>query len=182
MIDTPRLVLRSWRDDDREPFAEMGRDPEVMANLGPLMTREQSDAGIERIRAHDRDHGFCFWAIEERATGRFLGFCGIKPGVPDSPIAGDIEIGWRLRRDAWGQGYAKEAALAALAWGFANRPVPRIVAITVRDNVRSWGLMERLGMTRRDDLAFDHPLLAEGDRLRPHITYVMERPASPTPH
>jgi len=119
--------------------------------------------------------GHCFWALEERETGKFLGFCGLKTAPPGTPIADDIEIGWRLKRAAWGRGYAREAALASLDWGFTNLDCLRIAAITVPANTRSWGLMERLGMTRRTDLDFEHPSLAPGDPLRQHLTYVMER-------
>ncbi len=175
MIETKRLTLRPWRDSDRAPFAAMGRDAEVMANLGALLSREESDAAVDRQIALQAERGHCFWAIEERASGEFLGFCGLKPGPEGTPIARDIEAGWRLKRDAWGKGFAREAAAAALAWGFASLDVTRIAAITVQANTRSWGLMERLGMTRRRDLDFDHPALAEGHPLRPHITYIMER-------
>ena len=175
MIDAPRLVLRPWRDSDREPFAAMGRDPEVMAHLGPQQSRAQTDAAVDRMIALQQDLGYCFWAIEERASGEFLGFCGLKPGPGGTPIERDVEIGWRLRRAFWGQGFAKEAARASLEWGFANLDLQRIAAITTPANTRSWGLMERLGMRRVPDLDFDHPNLAPGDPLRRHVTYVVER-------
>lgn len=177
MIETARLIVRPWRDSDRAPFAEMGRDPEVMATLGPLMTREQSDAGVDRMLAHQATHGFCFWAIERKDDGAFLGFCGLKADAPAPHLEGEIEAGWRLRRDAWGKGYAREAAQASLAWGFANLAHPRIIAITTPGNIRSWGLMERLGMRRLADGDFDHPALADDDPLKPHITYAIDRPA-----
>lgn len=180
MIETERLTLRAWRDEDHAPFAEMGRSPAVMAQLGPLMTREQSDAGIERMRVYQRQHGYCFWAVERRDDAHFLGFCGLKPGVV-GPLIGEIEIGWRLREDAWGRGYAKEAAIASLAWGWTVLRAPRIMATTTPANRASWGLMERLGMVRRADLDFDHPLLAPDDPLCAHITYVAERPQRASP-
>ncbi len=175
MIETARLIVRPWRDSDRAPFAAMGRDPEVMAALGPPKTPEQADAAVDRQQAFQTVHGYCFWALELRGAGEFLGFCGLKPGAQDTPIEAEIEIGWRLARAHWGKGYAREAAQAAIAWGFANLPAPRIMAITTPGNVRSWGLMERLGMARRHDLDFDHPALPPGDPLRPHITYEVAR-------
>jgi RimJ/RimL family protein N-acetyltransferase len=175
MIETERLILRAWRDDDRAPFAEMGRSPAVMAHPGLLMSREQSDAAVDRMRAYRHERGYCFWAVERRDDARFLGFCGLKPGVI-GPLVGEIEIGWRLREDAWGKGYAKEAALASLAWGWRILGTPRIMAITTPANRASWGLMERLGMVRRADLDFKHPLLAPDDPLCAHIAYVAERP------
>jgi RimJ/RimL family protein N-acetyltransferase len=176
-FETPRLIIRDWRDSDREPWAAMGRDPAVMEHLGPLITRAEADVLLDRQRALQARLGHTFWALENRETGDFLGFCGLKimperiPGLEDV-----IEIGWRLRRDAWGQGYAREAADAAIAWGWANLPDDRIAAITTPGNVRSWGLMERLSMTRRHDLDFRHPNLAADDPLAPHITYEIRRP------
>jgi RimJ/RimL family protein N-acetyltransferase len=176
MIETGRLILRGWRAEDRDPFLAMGRSPAVMEHLGGLQSPEQVDEAIGRVRACQAANGHCLWAAERKMDGAFLGFCGLKIGNV-GPIDGEIEIGWRLREDAWGQGFAKEAAIASLAWGWANLDAPRIVAITVPGNRASWGLMERLGMTRRPDMDFGHPHFAEGHRLHRHITYVMERPA-----
>ena len=177
MIETARLLLREWHEGDRDPFLAMCNAPAVMAHLGGPQTAEQVDAAIARVRASQAAHGHCLWAVERKGDGAFLGFCGLKIlGIAGTPIEHDAEIGWRLREDAWGQGYAKEGALASLAWGWANLSVPRIVAITVAANERSWGLMERLGMVRRADLDFAHPAFAGGHPLRPHITYVATRP------
>lgn len=175
-IQTPRLTLRTWRDADLVPFNAMCRDAEVMAYLAPLQTTEETRGVIIRQQALQAEHGHCFWALERSDDGEFLGFCGLKiapPGIAGLEDA--IEIGWRLRRDAWGAGYAREAAEASLDWGFANLPVDRIIAITVLANVRSWGLMQRLGMERRLDLDFAHPALAADDPLSPHITYEIAR-------
>lgn len=176
-LTTARLVLRPWQDSDRAPFAAMGQDPAVMATLGALMDREQADASVDRMIAHQAAHGHCFWPIERKADGRFLGFCGLKQGPDGTPIAGEIEIGWRLASDQWGQGYAREAAEAALAWGWANLPVDSIFAITTPGNTRSWGLMERLGMVRRHDMDFDHPGVPDDSHLKAHWTYEQRRPA-----
>jgi RimJ/RimL family protein N-acetyltransferase len=116
-----------------------------------------------------------FWAIERREDGAFLGFCGVKPGAEDTPIEGEIEIGWRLAHEHWGKGYAREAAQASLDWVWANLDADHVAAITTPGNSNSWGLMERLGMTRAPEDDFDHPK-AVGD-LIPHITYRIARPA-----
>lgn len=175
MIDTGRLLLRGWRDSDRAPFAALCADREVMTFLGPLQTRAESDAAVDRMLALEAERGFCFWALERKADGRFLGFCGLKtcpPGIPH--LADDIEIGWRLARNAWGQGYAREAAEASLAWGFSVLNPPRIFAMTVTGNERSRGLMERLGMSRRPDLDFLHPAVPDDHPLKPHIVCVKD--------
>ena len=176
MIETERLILRGWRDGDIEPFHTMCNDPEVMRYLGPPMSREVAEESAARQNGFLDSHGYCFWAVERKADGAFLGFCGLKPGPAGTPIADQVEIGWRLARDAWGKGYAREAAEASIAWGWANTDAPEIAAMTNIENVRSWGLMERLGMTRDPAGDFDHPAVAEGDPLRPHILYRIKRP------
>ena len=176
MIETERLILRGWRDGDIEPFHTMCNDPEVMRYLGPPLSVADAEAAAARQNGFIDSHGYCFWAVERKADGAFLGFCGLKPGPAGTPIADQVEIGWRLARDAWGKGYAREAAQASIAWGWANTDTPDIAAMTNIANVRSWGLMERLGMTRDPAGDFDHPAVAEGDPLRPHILYRIKRP------
>lgn len=175
MIETERLILREWRDADLAPFAAMGRDPEVMAFIGPPLDEAGTRAAIERQRGFQAAHGHCFWAIERREDGAFLGFCGLKPGAESTPIEGEVEIGWRLARHAWGQGHAREAAGASLDRGWALG-MKRIAAITVPPNVRSWRLMDRLGMHRLPDQDFAHPALAPDDPLSRHIVYVIDNP------
>lgn len=175
MIETERLILRGWRDSDRAPFHAMSQDERVMATLGPPLWRDESDALIDRLQGILDAQGFTFWAVERKADGAFLGFCGLKPGAEDTPIEGEIEIGWRLAHPYWGQGYAREAAQASLDWGWANLDTPGIAAITSTGNIRSWGLMERLGMVRAPEDDFDHPKAIE--RLRPRITYRIARSA-----
>lgn len=176
MIETDRLVLRGWRAGDAAPFHAMGQDAEVMLFLGPPPSEAHSAEVIDRQNAMLAEHGYCFWALERKTDGAFIGFCGIKPGIANAPIEGQAEIGWRLARDCWGQGYAREAAEATLAWTWINTAEPLVAAVTVADNRRSRGLMERLGMTRFPDEDFDHPDLAEGDPLRCHVVYRLHRP------
>lgn len=174
MLETARLILRPWRDSDRAPFAAMGQDPDVMRHLGPLLSRADSDAVVDRIQGQiDRD-GHGFWAAERKADGAFLGFCGVKVAEV-GPLAGEPELGWRLAKAHWGQGYAREGAEAARDWAFATLARPLVFAMTVRENRMSWGLMERIGLVRRHDLDFDHPRLEVGDPLRPHIIYAQTR-------
>ncbi len=173
MIETERLLLREWRDADRPPFFAMAGDPRVMQYLPPL-DRAASDALVDRMIAAQHRDGHCAWAVDRRSDGVFLGFCGLL--VPPPPLTG-IEIGWRLRSDAWGQGFASVAARASLAWGWANLACAEIVAFTVPDNRRSRAVMERIGMTHVEGGEFDHPRLAEGDPLRRHVLYRIPRPA-----
>ena len=169
MIETARLIIRPWRDDDRVPFAAMGADADVMQHLGPIMDRADSDAVVDRLIAIQAVIGHTFWAVERRDTGAFIGFCGLKMApLGIAGLSGFPEIGWRLARHAWEQGFASEAAKASLDWGWAQG-FARIISMTVPANTRSQAVMQRIGLQRRPDLDFDHPLLAPGNPLRPHI-------------
>lgn len=173
-IESPRLVLRSWRDDDLAPFHAICSDPQVMATLGPAMDRGQVAALIARVTAIEAANGHTFWAVERRDDARLIGWCGVIPGTA-GPVDGKAEIGWRLAHDCWGQGYASEAARATLDWLFANLPVDSAWAITSLGNLRSRAVMERLGMHYCPDLDFDHPKLEAGDPLLRHVTYRLDR-------
>lgn len=173
-IETQRLRLRSWHEGDLDPFHAICSDPVVMATLGPCMTREETAALIKRVEAIEQEHGFTFWALERREDARLIGWCGVIQGK-DEPIAGKAEIGWRLASDCWGQGYASEAARATLDWLFANLPDDMAWAITHIGNHRSRAVMERLGMTYRPELDFDHPRLAADDPLLAHAAYSLDR-------
>jgi RimJ/RimL family protein N-acetyltransferase len=177
VIETDRLILRQWRAEDRAPYLNICQSEAVMACLGGPSTEAEVDAALGRVRASQDRNGFCFWAVERRADRAFLGFCGLKVAdTPGTPIEDEIEIGWRLGQPYWGQGYAREAAFASLRWAWANLTAPRVIAITVPANRRSWGLMERIGMSRRPELDFGHPAFPENHPLHQHITYAVERP------
>ena len=180
MIETARLIVRPWRESDRAEYLATCNTEAVTAHLGGPASVEDVDAALARIRTSQDEKGFCFWAVERKGDGEFLGYCGLKVANDGgSPLDGEVEIGWRLREDAQGQGYATEAATACLAWAWDNLDVARIVAITVPANQRSWRVMERLGMKRRPDLDFAHPMFAPDHPLSRHIAYVIERPARP---
>jgi RimJ/RimL family protein N-acetyltransferase len=169
MIRTPRLLLRQWRAEDRELFAAMGQDPEVMEYFPALLTREESDAGADRAEAYIAQNGFGFWAVEIPGEASFAGFIGLKSPGFEAHFTPSIEIGWRLARPFWGRGYATEGAEAALEFGFTQLALEEIVAYAVTTNVRSLAVMRRIGMQFSEE--FDHPGFAEGHRLRRHVLY-----------
>jgi RimJ/RimL family protein N-acetyltransferase len=172
MIETERLLLRPWRQRDRAPFWAMTQDREVMRHFPPT-DRSDCNQLIDRQIERQAQYGYCLWAMELKAERRFIGFCGMLP--PHDPFV-EIEIGWRLQHAAWGQGYAKEGALACLDWAWQRLDAASVIAVTVPANKRSWGLMIRLGMTRNPAEDFDHPHLPPGSPLRRHVLYRIERP------
>jgi RimJ/RimL family protein N-acetyltransferase len=170
-VETSRLILRRWRARDREPYAALTSDPEVMVWLGAgVMSADASAAHIERMEAHFDRHGFGRWAIERKADGAFLGYAGVHAIWPGLPVQG-WECGWRLVRGAWGHGYASEAARAATAEVFARAAPAEILAFTAESNVRSIAVMGRAGYARDAARDFDHPELAEGHPLRRHLVF-----------
>jgi RimJ/RimL family protein N-acetyltransferase len=177
MIETERLILRPWQDADIGPFMAATNTPAVARWLGgPQDEAHFAEVGA-RMQAEQAEHGHCFWIIERRCDADVLGFCGLRrAGHPGTPVFGKPELGWRLRESAWGQGYAKEAALATIAWAWANLSDAQLIAYTVPGNVASWRLMEALGMHRCPDLDFDHPRFSQGHELCRHITYALTRP------
>jgi RimJ/RimL family protein N-acetyltransferase len=176
IVEAGRLRLRTWDDEDELRFFDVMNTPAVMRWLGGVQTPEDWSAGYRRLRSYERDFGFTFWIIERRSDDAILGFCGLKkanaPG--GDGIAGDIEIGWRLREDAWGQGYAKEAAMASLDLAFERFGAPHVVAVTSRQNLPSQGLMIRLGMERREDLDFVDERFSADSEVNPQIVFVMK--------
>jgi len=175
-LRTSRLLLRRWRLEDRDPFAAMNADPRVMEHFPAMLSRQESDARLERIEAHFEKHGFGLWAVEIPGVATFAGFIGVSiPGF-EAHFTPCLEVGWRLAFEHWNRGYATEGARAALAFGFKSLQAEEIVSFTVPANVRSRRVMEKLGMTHspRDD--FDHPVLPESHPLRRHVLYRLSRP------
>ncbi len=176
MIETPRLLLRPWRDSDRAPFAEQNADPIVMRFLTGPLTGEQSDAYAQRVQRHHAEHGFGKWAVEAPGVAPFIGAVGLSHVRYAASFTPAVEVAWRLHRRFWGQGYATEAARAAIADGFGRIGLAEIVAVTTLGNLASQRVMQRLGMTR--SIEYDHPLLPADSPLRRHILYRLPAPAS----
>ena len=171
---TARLILRPWQRADREPFAEINRDPHVVEFLGEPLTREQSDALADRIEADFARRAFGLWAVEVPGVTLFAGFVGLSVPRFDAPFMPAVEVGWRLARGCWGRGYATEGAIASLAYGFGEVGLGEIVSFTAGHNARSRHVMERAGMTHDVGDDFDHPLVAPGP-LRHQVLYRARR-------
>ena len=170
-LRTARLWLRRWREADREPFAALNADPEVMEHFLDPLPRAASDLMVDRIEADFDRSGFGLWALEVVQTGQFIGFTGLSVPSFEAHFTPAVEVGWRLARSSWGHGYATEAARAALAHGFDHAGLPEIVSFTATTNHRSQAVMARIGMTRDPVDDFDHPRVPAGHRLSRHVLY-----------
>lgn len=174
-IRTERLLLRRWRDSDRDGWAAMCADPEVMRWFPAPLTREQADASIDRIDAHFDEHGYGLWAVERIEESDFIGFLGLNMTTWEAAFTPAVEIGWRLARHAWGRGYATEAATAVVEHAFTTLGLEEIISLTVPANEPSWNVMRKLGMTHDPGEDFDHPNIADGHPLQRHVLYRLAR-------
>ena len=174
MIETPRLRLRRWRDEDRAPVATLNADEAVGYWIAGPVSRAESDAQIDRFEAHAEGHGFTSWAVADRQSDQLIGMCGLRH-LHGMPFGDAVEAAWRLARPHWGKGYVTEAAAAALEDGW-RRGLVRVVAITAVSNVRSQGVMERIGMTYQQGGDFGHPRLKPDHPLSRHVLYAIDRP------
>jgi RimJ/RimL family protein N-acetyltransferase len=175
VIETERLILRRWRDEDRAPYAAMMTDRRVTDWLSGAQTRAESDATIDRLNAEIAEHGFGFYAAERKADGRLAGAIGLQLMGAGMPGEGEIELAWRLHPDAQGAGLATEGAAACRDWAFSVLDAPQVIAVTAQTNLRSQAVMRRIGMIHDPALDFDHPRLAEDHPLRRHVLFVARR-------
>lgn len=181
-LETERLALREWRDEDRPLYAEIIGDPLVRRFFPGVGTRADADLGIDRAIQRLADHGFTFLAVERKADAVFMGMLGMAPftdemqaAIPGNP---KVEIGWQLGKEFWGQGFAPEGARAMLDFAWTRLKLPEIVAITSAINLPSRRVMEKIGMHHDPTADFQHPSVAEGHILRPHVLYRIGHPAS----
>jgi RimJ/RimL family protein N-acetyltransferase len=173
---TDRLLMRRWRESDREPFAALNGDAETLKYFPSTLDRAASDAVIDRIEAGFDERGYGLWALEVTGSGQFIGFTGLSPMPDDVPGAGGVEVGWRLAKTAWHHGYATEAARAALTVAFDGAGLDEIWSMTAVLNEPSQAVMRRLGLT--EVARFDHPRVPEGSPIRPHVTYHRRPPGT----
>jgi len=171
-------VLRRWRPGDLAPYAALNADPVVREHFPSTLTREESLDELTRFDARFDERGYGLWAVEVPGVAEFVGFIGLNLTMWDAPFTPAVEVGWRLARSHWGNGYATEGAREALWYGFDVIGLDEIVSFTTPANVRSWNVMERIGMTRDPADDFDHPLIPAGHRMRRHVLYRVSRTTS----
>jgi RimJ/RimL family protein N-acetyltransferase len=174
-LRTERLLLRRWRQSDRDAFVALNSDPAVMEYFLSTLTRVESDALADRIETEFVKRGYGLWAVEVPGLSQFIGYVGLAYHDFPARFTPAVEIGWRLDRPFWGQGFATEAAKAAVADGFERARLDEIVSFTATINLRSIRVMHKLGMTRDPADDFDNPRVPEGHRLRRHVLYRLRR-------
>ena len=175
VLETERLLLRRWKDSDRQPFSRLNADPRVMEFMPSRLAREESDRLVEQIESHFRERGFGLSAAELRRDHSFIGFIGLAVPSFHAHFTPCVEIGWRLSADYWGQGLATEGAREVMRHAFEMLGLEALVSFTVPANLRSRRVMEKLGMTYQPTDEFDHPGLPEGHPLRRHVLYRLRR-------
>ena len=175
MLRTDRLLIRNWRDSDRDLFCEINSDPKVMEFFPRRRGRAECDVLMDEARRRIDATGFGFFAVCLKEADEPIGFCGLaETDLEPFLRTGTIEIGWRLAFRFWGHGYATEAATALLRYGFAERHLPEIVSFAVAANNRSTAVMKRLGMRRDPARDFQHPRVPPSmARLRHHEVYAL---------
>lgn len=175
-IETERLTLRQWMEEDKAPFAALNACPETMKHFPRTFSKEESDAFVEKTIKIIDDKGYGLFAVENFDTEEFLGFVGLNEPTFDAPFTPCVEIGWRLHKDHWGKGFATEAAKAVLALAFERLNIPEIVSFTSPLNEASIKVMEKIGMTRDESSDFDHPNVEDGSPLKKHVLYRIKKP------
>ena len=173
-MNTARLILRQWRDEDRAPFAAMNADARVMRFFPRPYSKGESDAFVDHNARSIARRGWGNWAVEVVGSGAFAGFVGLSEPAAWHPCAGEIEIGWRLAAEHWGRGYATEAARRVLEASFDELGLNEIVSYTAAPNAPSIGVMRKLGMVD-DGVGFEHPRIDRASPLRAHVAYRLSR-------
>ncbi|MCR4316972.1 MAG: GNAT family N-acetyltransferase [Planctomycetes bacterium] len=174
ILETERLILRQWRDSDYDEWARLCGDQDVMRYFPKTLTREESDAAATRFRGLIAERGWGIFAAEVKGGAEFIGFIGLHMTNPALPFPTQVEVGWRLLKEHWGNGYATEGARESLRFAFEELALDEVLSFTAIVNERSWKVMERIGMTKAG-LVFEHPLLPAGSELARHILYKITR-------
>lgn len=173
-LETSRLILRPWKPSDLHQFAEMNADRETMKYFPSILTREKSDQLANKCQALIEQNGWGFWAVELKTNQSFIGLTGLHKTEPPLPFAPAVEIGWRFSKDAWGKGYATEAAKSALLFGFDHLRLDKVVSYTAATNHRSQAVMKRLGMNKSSQI-FNHPNIPTDHPLSEHVLYRLNK-------
>ena len=174
MLETDRLILRQWKESDYPHFINMGLDQVVMQYFPNLWAKDESLEFIHKVKAIIEKNGWGFWAVALKESGQFIGFIGLHSQPEQFEFSPCVEIGWRLAKEYWGNGYATEGSRAVLRYAFNELNLNKVVSFTAVLNTRSEAIMKKIGMIKVKE--FDHPRLPEGNYLRKHLLYEILNP------
>jgi RimJ/RimL family protein N-acetyltransferase len=172
-IETPRLVLREWIESDEMPYMALNADKEVMEFFPSIKSAVETLEQIERLKRHMDEYGYGFFAVERKDNKELIGFTGLSHPGFQAEFTPCVEVGWRLSKENWGQGFATEAAKACLHFGFVKLGLDTIYAFTSIHNIRSENVMRKIGMIK--ECYFDHPLIDDGSFLKKHVLYKVDK-------
>jgi len=175
ILETDRLILRTWNDSDLQPMCALNQDPKVMEYFPGLQGLEATKNLIVRINNHFEKHGYTLYATERKDSGEFIGFIGLFIPYFEAHFTPATEIGWRLSSKHWGQGFATEGAKAILDFAFRELKIPEIVSFTAQGNAKSIRVMQKIGLLSNSDDDFDHPKLDDASPLKQHVLYRLSR-------
>lgn len=168
-IETKRLVLRDWKETDLDPFCQLNADKEVMTHFPKTLSTEETNDFYRSILSEMKECGFGLYAVEEKESKEFIGFIGFHQATFEADFTPCIEIGWRLRKEAWGKGYATEGAAACLEYGFSELNFTDVFSFTAEINRPSKNVMRKIGMDFIK--TFDHPQVKDDSPLKKHVLF-----------
>lgn len=175
LFQSERLGFRTWSEADLLPMAALNADSDVMEFFPSTQSLEDTKAFLERVDKHFKEYGYCWYAVDTLEKHEFIGFIGLAWNTMEADFTPCAEIGWRLKKEAWGNGYATEGAKRCLTYGFEELQLKEIYSFTSIINKRSERVMQKIGMSKVG--TFDHPKLIVGHVLRPHLLYRIEQPS-----
>lgn len=175
IIETARLILRTWTQNDLDPMVLINQDPKVMEHFPSTPTPEETQQFLQKIVDHNNKHGFSLYAVERKDTHEFIGFIGLFCPSFEAHFTPSVEIGWRLASQHWGQGFAPEGAQAVLDYAFHVLNIPEVVSFTTVKNQNSRRVMEKIGLHHDVNDDFNHPNLTEESPLRHHVLYRLDQ-------
>ncbi|MBK8850293.1 MAG: GNAT family N-acetyltransferase [Saprospiraceae bacterium] len=176
IFTSERLGFRNWQEEDITTMTEINNDPDVMAFFPGLLNEEQTTAFVQRMMAQYENKGFCYFAVDELATGNFIGFIGLSEQSYEAAFTPCVDIGWRLHSISWNRGFASEGAKRCLEYAFNELRLDEIYAIAPKINIKSEKIMQKIGMQKQYE--FDHPFLADNTLLKKCNLYKISRPIS----
>lgn len=169
LFKSERLGFRNWINEDLQEFSKLNADSEVMEHFPTLLSKNETAEFIQRLQLHYKKNGYNYFATEVLETGEFIGFIGLALQVYESDFNPATDIGWRLKKSAWGKGFATEGAKRCLKYAFNELKLERVISTCTKNNSKSEKVMSKLGMVRKK--VFNHPKLKKYPAFEKCIWY-----------